>query len=157
MTKTTPMPSRYEGRWIGADGRIIFDIVGGSPPRVSATDGKGFKYLDATPARFAPASDVNSRIAHHRLDTLHAELGEPGLGSTLRLMFCVANDDISKFGGLQWVHVPESADASEIRMHPEQGASYYEAVLGPWDDFVENLQAAEGDWLRPYNIYSRAL
>jgi hypothetical protein len=36
----------------------------------------------------------------------------------------------------------------------EHGASFYEAVMGPWDDFVEELNAADA-WAMPATSYRR--
>ncbi len=151
------LPSRYVGRWVGADGRLTFDIAAGSPPTVTAFDKNGNKHLDNVPAKFTPATKLSSGYAPERLDNLQLELGTANLGTTLRMLFCVESDDNTKFGGFQWVHAPEGTDIAKLRMHLDQGGSYYEAVLDPWDDFVENLNEAEGGWLRPYSICSRVL
>lgn len=153
-TEQAVMPPRYAGRWVGADRRFTFEVVAGTPPRVTAIDAKGGKRLDAAPARYAPATKPSSRVASERLDTLHVELGATGLGTTLRLMFAVENRDPARFGDFQWIQVPEGAEAAAMRMHPEQGGSTYAAVLGPWDDFAEEVTVREGSWLRPYSVYA---
>jgi hypothetical protein len=156
MSAEPVMPPRYAGRWLGADRRLIFEVSAGTPPRVTATDQRGRKRVDAAPATYAPATKLDSRVASERLDTLHVELGTKGLGTTLRLMFAVENRDPAHLGGLPWVHVPEGTEPAAIRMHPEQGGSYYAAVLSAWDDSAEAMTESEGSWLRPYSVYALA-
>jgi len=148
-------PGCYAGIWHGADGRLIFEIQEGAPMRVSARSSGGRVLLPEKPARYRPASDPKSDLPGQRLDVLEVELGTPGAGTTLRLMFAVENKDPARFGDRLWIHVPDGAPASSVRIHLEQGASYLEAVVGAWDDAVEDERAREGSWLRPYCIYSR--
>jgi hypothetical protein len=144
----------YAGTWHGADGRFIFEITADSPPLVSARKSSGEPMLAPKTAQFVASPNTLGDRAQTRLDKLEVELGTPGLGTTLRLMFAVENTDAEK-SPHQWLYVPDDADPAQVRMHPEQGGSYYEAVLGPWDDFVENLDEDEGGWLRPYSVYAR--
>jgi|GEM_PF-2622519 len=148
-------PGCYAGIWQGRDGRLIFEIKDSLPPLVSARSSDGENFLSEKSARFIPAPDPNASIAQRRLDVLEVELGSPGHGTTLRLMFAVKNTD-ARPGQSMWLHVPEGAPTSAIVMHLEPGPSFLEAVLGKWDDAVEELEAQEGGWLRPYCTYTRA-
>ena len=147
-------PRCYAGRWSGDDGRLIFEITADEPPMVSAHGRDGREYLSPRPAKFRAATAHDGQQASARLDNLVVELGTPNLGSTLQLLFAVENDGSSPIP-FQWLHVPDTAAADDVRLHLDQGGSYYEAVLGPWDDFVESLHSAEGDWLRPWAVYQR--
>ncbi len=96
-----------------------------------------------------------SESTSKRLDCLSAELGEPNLGPTYRLYVAAENTDPTQYGGKQWRPVlPEDA-ASGVRLFPEYGASYYEALLGKWDDFVEDINAGE-EWVYPLSTWRPA-
>ncbi|MCC6624657.1 MAG: hypothetical protein IT385_25635 [Deltaproteobacteria bacterium] len=154
-------PRLFQGRWRDEVGRLTFEITADDPPRVSAWEEAlpprtaRVQRLDGEPGRWVPARDPTSEAPRYRLDTIEVELGSKGLGTTLQMMFAVENDGTREPRDKLWVTVPDGADPDVVRLHLEQGASYYEAVLGAWDDAVEAMNEAEGGWIRPYGVLSR--
>lgn len=96
-----------------------------------------------------------SMSARRRLDYLCVELGQPGVGATYDLMFATENNDPAAFGGFRWRPVDTAADIQGVRLFPELGASFYEAVLGFWDDFIEAQRQADS-WVEPLSTYRPA-
>lgn len=89
-----------------------------------------------------------------RLDTLMVELGPPGLGTTYDLMVAAPNDDPAAFGGKAWRPVYPNDPIETIRLFPEHGGSYYDALLGPWDDVSIEHREADEWWIHPYSDYA---
>lgn len=120
--------------------------------RVSVSRRRGQKLLVAgRPAKWIPPKDgaEHSAVARDRLGYLQIELGEPGLGSTYDLMVAVKGAAGGKF---DWVRAPTAVPRAQLRLFPEGGASFYEAVLGAWDDFVEAIR--DGDrWMHPLSTW----
>ena len=102
-------------------------------------------------AAWTPPKDgaEQSPSARERLGYLRVETGDEGLGNTYDLMPGRHTSE----GKLQWVRLqPETAQAS-VRLFPEVGASFYEAVLGMYDDFVEEQTGAETSWVGELSTY----
>lgn len=96
-----------------------------------------------------PQTHVTGRPAKRQPDgSALTELGEPGMGTTYTLRLVVRGED----GHLRRANPDDDADS--VRVLGEHGASFYEAVMGPWDDFVEDLNAADA-WAMPATLYRR--
>lgn len=100
-------------------------------------------------AGLGPRSHVSGRpvtiVAEAKL---RAELGEPGMGTTYELSAVVAGEDG------RWRPATPQDSAAAVRLLGAHGASFYEAVLGAWDDFVEDINAGDA-WAMPDTIYRR--
>lgn len=108
---------------------------------------RGTRFLTDAPAVWhapKPGAEDSDR-ARDRLGLLQVETGAPGLGSTYDLMLATARTGSGKY---DWVRVSEGTPRAALRLFPEGGASYWEAVLGPWDDVVETIRDADG-WMQP--------
>lgn len=110
------------------------------------------RLLDAGLARWRPHRDPTSSNPMRRLDVLQVEAGADGMGSTYDLMVACANHDASAFGGFGWRPAAADTPLSELRLFPQLGASFYEAVLGAYDDFVEEERGGLS-WAEPYSTY----
>lgn len=145
------------GLWVTEDGTREMRISRGTDglARVSVWARDPHReHIADRPARWHPpvVSAASSQSARERIGYLDAELGDPGLGSTYSLMLATANEDPSACGGFVWGAVTGDTPRHAVRMFPEGGASYYEAVLGYWDDFVEAIR--EGDrWMQPLSTW----
>ena len=96
-----------------------------------------------------PQTHATGRPAKRQPDgSALTELGEPGMGTTYTLRL-VARDA----AGHLRAATPDD-DADSVRVLGEHGASFYEAVMGPWDDFVEALNDADA-WAMPSTLYRR--
>lgn len=157
LTPPPPPPAVCFGLWVTADGTRAMRIGGGADglARVSVWACHPYRELAGDrPARWHPpvAGAKSSRDARQRIGYLEAELGDPGLGSTYSLMLATRNEDPSTCGGLEWGAVTDDTRRAEVRLFPEAGPSYYEAVLGYWDDFVEAIR--DGDrWIEPLSTW----
>lgn len=111
-------------------------------------------HIDALPARWRPpvASAAASSWARDRVGYLEVELGAPGLGSTYALMVATRNVDPGAGGGFEWGAITSETPRADVRIFPEGGASYYEAILGYWDDFVEAIRDADS-WMQPLSTW----
>ncbi len=150
-------PAVCFGLWVTEDGTRMMRIGRGPDglARVSVWSCDPFReHAGERPARWRPPvpSAGSSRSARDRIGYLEAELGEPGLGSTYVLMLATRNADPSACGGFEWGAVTGDTQRAEVRIFPEGGPSYYEAVLGYWDDFVEAIR--DGDrWMEPLSTW----
>lgn len=93
-----------------------------------------------------------SAYARERLGFVQVEVGLPGLGTTYDLMVARANPEPGTRGGYQWIRLAPETARADVRLFPEAGASYYEAVLGYWDDYVETLRDADA-WMQPLSTW----
>ncbi|MBT3218463.1 MAG: hypothetical protein HN348_05180 [Proteobacteria bacterium] len=126
--------------------------------KVTVFEGLGpATHVVARPAEWHPCQPeaAASDNARKRLDALVAEMGEKYLGTTYRLMFARSNRDPKSHGGFNWIAIEDSTPIEDVRILPEGGASYWEAVLGAYDDFVEELNSFD-DWMMPLTSYRRA-
>ncbi len=150
------MPAHYQGLWVAVDGskslHICRDHQGQLRVHIWTGFGEQLK-ADNLLARFNPRSAHSEHGLGGRLDTLSVELGAEGLGSTYELMFAV-EDRHAHEGAFKWV-APSTDDVAELRVFPEVGTSYYEAMLGPYDDLVEELDGDDA-WLYPLSTYRPA-
>lgn len=114
-------------------------------------------HLVDRPASWHPpvAAAASSPNAKERIGYLQVEVGDPGLGTTYDLMVACRNADPAASGGFAWGAVPEGAARESVRMFPQGGASYFEAVLGYHDDFVEDLRAQDA-WMQPLSTWRPA-
>ena len=114
-------------------------------------------HLVDRPARWHPPSPAaaGSADARLRLGFLQAEVGTPGLGSTYDLMVATRNHDPAAFAGFDWRPVAAGARRDDVRLFPQGGASYIEAVLGYWDDSVEAIRDADR-WMQPLSTWRPA-
>ena len=149
------------GCWVAEDATKSLEIRAGEGGalRVTVWEGLGGAPLaEDRPATLHPPEPGREAdgYARARLGYLQVELGDPGLGSTYDLMVGYPSDDPSATGGFAWGRLPSGGDPSRLRLFPEMGASFYEAVLGAWDDFVEEARQAEGHWIEPLSSYRPA-
>ncbi len=156
MEISTQPPDAWFGTWQGEDGRLCIVLTrpdaSACAALVSVFNSSGRCLYGPSPATFRRHSEPSSRLASQRLDQLICELGSPGLGTTLHLLVSIPNAAPSTDAPL-WVTAPMDALGATLVMHLDQGASFYEAVLGRWDDAVEAMDEDEGGWLRPYCPY----
>jgi hypothetical protein len=89
----------------------------------------------------------NSDNARARIGYLQVELGDPGLGSTYDLMLAKRNEPPA-LRNYEWGAVAINTPRQQTRIFPQGGASYYEAVLGKWDDLVEEI-LDQDRWMEP--------
>jgi hypothetical protein len=116
-------------------------------------------HVDDAPSKWHPRTPGAEceRSARRRLDHLSVELGDPGKGTTYDLLFASESQNSEEFGGFQWRPVDPADALEDIRVFPTPGASFYEAVLGVWDDYVEDMNQAERDsWIEPLSTYRPA-
>lgn len=154
------VPSVCFGFWLSEDGtRAMWITATGDAVEVSVwrRGDPAPLYLDRRPARWRPPKPdaASSSYARDRLGYLQVEVGEPGLGSTYDLMVATRNEDPSAFGGFHWRPITADTSREEVRIFPEGGASYYEAVLGYYDDFVEAIRDADS-WMQPLSTWCPA-
>lgn len=117
--------------------------------RVTVWNGYGPKtYVREVPAQWYPAKA--GTLARDRLGYLQVELGDAGLGTTYDLMLGWPNPTGE---GYAWIKAPQDAKLEDLRLFPEGGPSFYEAVLGVWDDTVEEMNAVEQGWIEPLSTY----
>lgn len=90
-----------------------------------------------------------SPSARERLGYLRLETGDEGLGNTYDLM---PGRETSE-GKLKWVRLEPETKRASVRLFPEVGASYFEAVLGAYDDFVEEQTETETWWVGELSTY----
>jgi hypothetical protein len=143
--------------WVAVDGtgwlRIAHD---GAQLRVTVAR-SGVMQASQRPTTWHPRTpgEEASESALKRLDWLSAELGAPNLGPTYRLYVAAENTDTGRYGGKQWRPVLPDDPIEGIRLFPEPGASFYEAVLGAWDDYVEDINAGIA-WVYPLSTWRPA-
>lgn len=156
-TAPSPTPEALFGLWVTEDQTRAMRITrdGEGVTRVTVWRLRDqHAHLSDRPAKWhAPiASAATSSNAKERLGYLQAEVGDPGLGSTYDLMPATRNTDPAAFGGFDWKPIPEDVSREDVRLFPQGGASYMEAVLGYWDDVVEEIR--DGDrWMQPLSTW----
>lgn len=154
------LPIVCAGAWASEDGALSMHILVG-PDGVRVTVSRrgepAVVHLDRRPATWHPPRPeaATSANARHRLGYLQVEVGQPGLGSTYDLMVGTHNEDATTFGGYTWRPVAHDTPRDRVRLFPEGGASYWEAVLGYYDDFVESIREADA-WMRPLSTWCPA-
>ena len=145
MTNTmtaTRWTRALKGRWLARDRskqlRIEVELTpAGEAVRVSVLDGDGQEVLMS--ARHAKA-EPGLKLA--------LELGDEGLGATYTLQAIIDED-------LASMSAQALTDAlGRCELLGKHGASFYEAVLGYYDDYVEALNEADA-WSRPPTRYRR--
>lgn len=153
------MRGDLEGHWVSLCGTRALDVRRtGQGVYVTVTARpSGAVLARDRPATWCPRAPdaVHSRNASRRLDRLSMELGDPGRGPTYELMFARENLAPETYDGLQWVPLEDTTPASEVRVFSQWGASFHEAVMGRFDDFVEDENALY-DWVFPLVNYRRA-
>ncbi|MBT3219438.1 MAG: hypothetical protein HN348_10130 [Proteobacteria bacterium] len=148
------------GYWVAEDGCKSVLIEHGKKGWFEVTVFEGLgpaTHVEDRPAEWNPCKPEASASdnARKRLDSLVAEMGQKYLGTTYRLMFARQNPDPESHGGFNWIAIDESTAIEDVRIFPQGGASYWEAVLGYYDDFVEELNSFD-DWMMPLTSYRRA-
>jgi hypothetical protein len=93
----------------------------------------------------------DSHSARVRIGYLQVELGDTGIGSTYDLMLAKRNDDDAG-AHYEWGAVTSDTPRAKTRIFPQGSASYYEAVLGKWDDFVEDIRD-DDRWMEPLSTW----
>jgi hypothetical protein len=113
----------------------------------------GKMHANNRPAEWHAPVEVsrNSDCARACMGYLQVELGDTGIGSTYDLMLARRNDDDAGAKD-EWVAVTSDTPRAETRIFPQGGASYYEAVLGKWDDFVEDIRDNDR-WMEPLSTW----
>lgn len=154
---TVAVPSVCLGLWLSEDGTRAMRITATADAvevSVWPCGDPAALHLDRRPAQWRPPKPdaTSSRHARDRLGYLQVEVGEPGLGSTYDLMVATHNDDPSAFGGFHWRPIAADTTRDAVRLFPEGGASYYEAVLGYYDDVVEAIRDADA-WMQPLSTW----
>lgn len=144
--------------WVAEDRGKSFQAARGAAGDVTLTLWRGFgpePLLACRPVSWSPRRREGSEIARERLDVLQAEIGAPGLGPTYDLLIARANDDERRHGGFQWVGRDAATPLADLRAFPELGASFYEAVLGAFDDAIER-EREDTAWAMPYSTFCPA-
>ena len=157
---TIAFPAVCLGLWLSEDGTRAMRITATPDPvqvSVWRCADLAALHLDQRPAKWnAPKPEAaSSASARDRLGYLQVEVGEPGLGSTYDLMVATRNTAPSAFGGFDWRPITADTPRDEVRLFPEGGASYYEAVLGYYDDVVEAIREADA-WMQPLSTWCPA-
>lgn len=148
------------GAWTCTEGRLSLVIARPKPDAITVTVwlGLGERVLaDARPARYRPRDPAagSSPNASARLDRLEVELGDVNLGPTYTLLIAGPNDDPSAWGGFAARPLLPTDAPEDVSLFPEAGASYYEAVLGYYDDVAEAEREVHS-WRHPLGCYRRA-
>jgi hypothetical protein len=148
------------GAWTCTEGRLSLVIERRTPDAIVVTVwlGLGERVLVAArPARYRPRDPDagSSSSASARLDRLEVELGDVNLGPTYTLLIAGSNDDPSAWGGFAARPLLPKDAPEDVSLFPEAGASYYEAVLGYYDDVAEAEREAYS-WRYPLGQYRRA-
>ena len=97
----------------------------------------------------------SSTHARKRLDHLSIELGTPSLGQTYILYFARDSTDSDSDSGFQWVPLEEGTPLEMVRIVPDLGPSFNEAVLSVYDEVVEE-EYEDSAWVRPYRNFRAA-
>ena len=107
------------------------------------------------PAKWHPPDPerASDSYAKARLGFVQVELGDVGMGTTYDLMLGWENPDPNTHAGYQWIAAPPDAKVDDLRLFPQGGASFYEAVIGAYDDYVEEMNEAEQGWIEPLSTY----
>ena len=153
----TAMLQRLQGHWLCEDATRAMLIMVADPGVVEVTVWRRVDqhmHLERCPARWHPPKpDASaSRNARQRIGYLQVEVGTPSLGTTYDLMPAMRNGDPSTFGGFEWIPLAPDTARADVRLFPEGGASYYEAVLGYYDDTVEAEREAD-EWMQPLSTW----
>ncbi len=154
------LPAVCLGDWRSEDGTRHMRISDpGDGPRVTVWSCSEAKivHLDDRPAKWHPPEPTAaaSPNARQRLGYLQVEVGDPGLGSTYDLMAATGSTEPTAFGGFHWRPLAPETSRSDVRLFPEGGASYFEAVLGYYDDAVEAMREADA-WMQPLSTWQPA-
>jgi hypothetical protein len=153
------VPDVCFGLWLSEDGTRALQIAREGDAVIVTVwrRADGLQHLALRPATWhAPDPSASaSPDAKRRLGYLQVEVDTPGLGSTYDLMLACRNADPSQYGGFDWRPAPPEFPREHARLFPQGGASYYEAVLGAWDDFVEPIRSADR-WMEPLSTWRPA-
>jgi len=153
------VPGLCAGLWITEDGTRAMRVSrAGESFEVSVWRRAGRAlHLARRPAKWHPPlpGAAASANAKERLGYLQVEVDAPGLGSTYDLMVATRNRDGAAFGGFDWRPVPPETPRDAVRLFPQGGASYYEAVLGYHDEVVETIRAGDR-WMQPLSTWRPA-
>ncbi len=151
---TTRFARLLDTLWVDEGGLRSLWIEGGTDgPRVSVWRGLGSaRLLTRCPGRWHPHREPGSAVARRRLDVLQVEAGDVGLGSTYDLMLARENRDPAAFDGMRYVTADDETPLDDLRLFPEVGGSFYDAVLGADDPFAEDERDTLG-WAQPYRTY----
>lgn len=140
--------------WVAEDETKSLRIVrNGDALSVTVWKGLGPEtHVVDRPAKWHPPDPerATDSYARARLGYVQVELGDVGQGTTYDLMLGWPNESAS---GYQWIAAPADAALDDLRLFPEGGASFYEAVLGVWDETVEEMNEAERGWIEPLSTY----
>ena len=145
------------GHWVCTAGRLSLRIERDRAGALLVTVWRGLgrsRLVRAAPARYEPPREQHrsSPSARARLGYLCVELAESGLGPTYDLMFAGKNADPSAFGGYEARPLSPDDAPADVLIFPEPGASFLEAVLGPYDDVIEDERSGN-DWMLPLGRY----
>ena len=155
-----PAVRRLLGFWVAEDeSKSLQILLDEGALRVTVWRGLGPElHIEAHAAKWHPPDPERSadRSARARLGYVQVELGEEGHGTTYNLMVGWPNRDPERCGGYQWIAAPPEASADELRLFPEGGPSFFEAVLGVWDEYVEEMNEQERGWIEPLSTYRLA-
>ncbi len=163
MAESSPFRADLFGLWVAEDvsKSLLIAQNDEGETRVTVWKGMGEKsFATDRPATWTPADPKKllSTYARERLGQILVELGTPSLGNTYHLMPACLNEsgDVTTYGDFQWRPIDPDTPAEDVRLFPESGGSYFEALLGHWDDYVEDLRDAETHWVEPLSTYRLA-
>lgn len=145
------LPRVLLGVWASEDGTKTLTITPvGEHAHVVVRTPAG-EILFEKEATWTPAKDGadQSPSARDRLGYVRLETGDKGLGNTYDLMPGRNTTE----GKLQWIRLAVDTPRADVRLFPEVGASFFEAVLGMYDDFVEEQTEAETSWAGEISTY----
>lgn len=139
------------GAWASEDGTKVLTISSVDDEAHVLVRAPDKRVLFEKKASWTPPKDgaEQSPSARERLGYLRVETGDEGLGNTYDLM---PGRETSE-GKLQWVRLKPDTAQANVRLFPDVGASFYEAVLGMYDDFVEEQTGAETSWVGELSTY----
>ena len=149
----------YPGLWIAEDGKAAFiEHIEDGTLRVTVTPALGQPPFPATDysqagartwrllARWTPRTP-GARFGD-RLDQISAEADLEGLGRTYLLLFAVENHDPEQNWGMMWAPVPEGTPLADIRIVPDTGPGFIDAMVWEEDEGVI-------PWAEPFTPYRK--
>lgn len=136
------------GVWASEDGTKTLAISGVEEAQV-VVRGPDEAVLFTKKATWTQPKDgaEQSPSARERLGYLRLETGDEGLGNTYDLM----PGRETSGGKLKWVRLRPDTKRENVRLFPEVGASFYEAV--GVDDFAEEQTETETWWVGELSTY----